>query len=256
MAIWADPPLLIGDVAGGMGETALRRLIASKQAPALPTTTTIHVQGTPGAVALVGVGGSEIAEAFTFDAESGGAVPGVVAGHPLVLEGAAISAAQMHMGAASLRLDTGTSARLADAPEFDFGDELELSFWLWPDAISGAGNLVSKPGAWTLEQLGDGTVRATVGSGVTLSTSVALDPEQWNMVSLLIRGGQARLNVNGESVAAAAGPLAATTSDIVVGGGYSGYLDDLALRSAAGGLSLFCLDGVDAAGQVVLDANG
>ena len=253
LSVSIEPPLLIAD------DAPLELLSSRGVVGAELTSTTLFVKGAPGGVARVVASGTEIAEAYTFESSSAESVPGVVAGTPMSLSGALVSQEQALAGEGSLRLDIDSMAVVDNATLLDFQTEMHIEFWFYPSSAAD-GNLLGKGNAWGVELASDGRLRGWIGTTtgpIELVTTGTVESGQWNRIGLSASITGTRLSLNEETVLELApGQILVNGDDLVLGGSVEGYLDELAIYSAVGGLSMLSMVGVDAAGQVVLDEEG
>ncbi|HEX4954148.1 MAG TPA: PKD domain-containing protein [Thermoanaerobaculia bacterium] len=223
--------------------------------------TPVTVTGNPGEVITVGVSGALPAEAFTFESETGGVVPGVFGGLSLDLGGATLDTAAANSGNASALFGAGDVASIAHSATLDFDDSFRVALWVRPATVEAA-TLVAKGAAWSLEVLSDGRVRgqvATVGGGTATVTSTAtLSAGTFQYVELQLAGGDLRVIVGNQqaSTPVSGSGVSNNTSPVQIGSGFAGHLDDLRIDASVGGFALVSFGGLDGAGQVTIGAGG
>lgn len=168
--------------------------------------------------------GQQVLDGYDFDSPTGGGLS------PIELDGAVFSDG-LDLG--GLSFAEGTSARIPAIPEHELGTGYGLSFALLP---GGPGQVIAKDGAFSISVGADNRVVATVtttaGSGLVAS-SEPVEAGVWNLITLEGAPGALRLVVNGKSEKRLiTGAPINNTSPIVLGGGFSGSLDELTLYDA------------------------
>ncbi len=223
--------------------------------------TPVTVTGNPGEVITVGVSGAVPGEAFTFESETGGVVPGVFGGLSLDLGGATLDTAVANSGNASALFGTGDVASIAHTAALDFGESFRVAMWVRPASVDAA-TLVAKGSAWSLEVLGDGRVRGQVttdgGGSATVTSTATLSVGSFQYVELQLADGDLRVIVGSQQ---ASTPVSGTgvsnnTSPVQIGAGFAGHVDDLRIDTSVGGFALVSFGGLDGAGQVTIGAGG
>lgn len=221
--------------------------------------TAVEVVGTPGASVFVGSTGEDLRDAWDLGALAGGIVESVLGDRDLAFVGAAAVAGAAVDGGPALRLDGSGEGRLSRHADFEFEDSFSLSLRVRSTAPGEA--LLVGNDVWSLRTLADGRLRATVerrdAAPLTVETGVALTPDQWQLVTLGYDANGLRLTLDGRAWRSYTGPgtLQASTTDILVGTGFEGYLDDLRLLGSTAGQRL-SIEGVGLDGAVTLDGSG
>ncbi len=221
-------------------------------------TTQVEVRGPANGLARVAFAGTVTLEAYNFESESGGQVPGLLRGLDMSLAGASLATDQARTGAASLRFEPGDQATIADHPDLDLTADLGVSLSLRPSQLA-ATALIGKGNAWSLELLASGQVRATVGTStgpVVLTSAATVAVGTWSSIGLEAVSPSILLFVNGAvATTTFTGPLVTNDAAISLGGQLDAHLDDLALFDAGTSVPLRCV-GLDAAGLIQLDGSG
>ncbi len=219
----------------------------------------VDIEGPPNAVVSLAPAGVVLTEAYTFDTIAGNVVPGLVAGNDLVLSGGGLDANETHNGQASLLLGATDFGTIADSVALDFSTELSLTLWVRPDSLQ-ASTLVEKAGAWALEMLSDGRVRASVSTSngtYEVTGTSPLVAGEWNRVGLHFQPSLLRVHVNADTaLTTVGGALDINTADILVGSGFSGHLDDLSFHAAVGVFEFIQIEGCNAVGEVKIGPDG
>lgn len=224
------------------------------------TSTQVHVRGPAGGLGLVSRPGQSLREAYAFENEAEGAVPGLIAGLPLTLGGATLDDALAHTGIGSLLFTAGDTASIPSDPALDFHDDLGISFWLRASQLA-ATPLIAREGSWSIELLADGRVRARVstdGGAHELTSAEILPFNDWVQITLEGTGSGLSLRVGAETQRdpGFTGGVAASQAAVILGGQLEAHLDDLTFSSPGSTTTPFVFGGLGAAGTIQLDANG
>ena len=259
-----DQPVLAGDVSSD-GTESVERIDGTFETVGYRTSTSVLVQAPsyPGRTATISFGQTvpNVLARYRMDQISNGATPDELGGRDAVVDGAVLDSAVVHEGAASMSFDGNGMLVVMHAEPLVIRDQLRISAWVYPEAPGGS--LVAKAGEYELALDVEGkpsfTVHTANGSQ-TITAAIGLANGQWHFVSGRYDAtGFATLTVN-EMVTTQAitGSVAPGNNDIIMGSGFLGNLDLVEIgqgETFVTGLPL-TLSGVDANGQVQLDATG
>lgn len=150
--------------------------------------------------------------------------------HAGAFDGGRVAGAAIGGGA---RFDGGHSLTVPAAPALKFSPASGLSaaLWLKPDAAGAADATLLAAGAALALNLREGMLELRVGNRVVAGPELARGT--WSHVALTVGNG-ATLYVNGEAVARdAEARMADVQTDLVVGRGYVGEIDELVVANVA-----------------------
>jgi biopolymer transport protein ExbB len=140
---------------------------------------------------------------------------------PLAVENAGLLGSAARLNGQALRFAAQDTVRVAA------GGALTVSLWFKPESL--ANGVLLQQGALSLA-LQDGRLQARVG-GVSLAGGT-LAAGAWQHLALTLGQGQARLYLNGASVAEAAADTPALEGELRLGEGLNGLLDEVQLAAA------------------------
>jgi hypothetical protein len=259
LAIGAVRPVLIANAnADGVSTPTFDHGIA-RQIPYYASTA-VQVKGPPNSVAHLAVQASIPVVEWAFDQAPNNITPSKSGAFGITLTNAEIDDNILYAGAASLFLNGSGNGNIPDNSIFHFTDQFNATLWVRPIENSLA-TLASKNGAWQICTLGDGRIQASVTTQTgtyTVITPSALPLDQWTGVTADLRFNRLQIKLNNQVVTqvATTGNIIVTTSPIIVGNGFRGYLDNLAFRKGeSAGLHVNII-GLDANDSLLLDANG
>lgn len=113
-------------------------------------------------------------------------------------------------------------------PLLDNLKSYSLQFWLMPDKWTPGAYLLSRGDSFTVKLGEPGNIEFKVGDSSATATSSDLKASDWNQVTLICEDGNATMMVNGEEVSTGAlGEIPVSTDEFMLGGGYTGLLDEV-----------------------------
>jgi len=163
-------------------------------------------------------------------------------------------------GLASLAFGGNSSVQIPDNEALRGVYGFAIGMWARPTTL-GAAKLVQKTGEYEISVDSDGRVSATVWTSDGEFTSTSTKPLalwKWNYISVQQKGMRLAVTVDGVTeYTAMSGSMLQTTNHVVIGTGFTGNIDSLAIyKDNAGGAGFVQLTGVDSSGQVQLDETG
>ncbi len=198
-AIGADYPVIVGDATSNGSEIVNYDHGLAREIPHFASTP-VRLRGPANQVVNVSVQGSLPVAEWVFSSASNGVVESVTGNHPLTLVGSGATIFQNVgiTGQGSLALDGNSHATVEADTELDFTSEFTATLRVLAGSHQ-ASTLISKPGSWKIEMLGDGKVRAVVETdqgtySATSSSPLAINT--WSEIELDFRFNGLTLSVN------------------------------------------------------------
>ena len=260
-AIGADYPVIVGDATSNGSEIVNYDHGLAREIPHFASTP-VRLRGPANQVVNVSVQGSLPVAEWVFSSATNGVVESVTGNHPLTLVGSGATIFQNIgiTGQGALALDGNSHATVEADTELDFTSEFTAMLRVLAGSHQ-ASTLISKPGSWKIEMLGDGNIRAVVETDqgtYSATSSSALAINTWSEIELDFRFNGLTLSVNQVLVAetATSGTLNVNSQPFSIGNGFEGFIDALSLRSDAALGSHIGITGLGAGGVIQLDANG
>lgn len=125
---------------------------------------------------------------------------------------------------------SGKPMTIAANPVINAGTGYTWSAWIKPAALPQAANLYSQGKALSLAVDGQ---KLSLKIGDAIVTGGELKPAVWQHVAFSINAGNASLYLDGAQVGTGAVPAADMTSDITIGEGFTGEMDEMQIASTA-----------------------
>ena len=236
---FADP-LLIGDLTTD-GSTELERLDGTTRTFNYKTSTDVTVSGLiPNETYTIRLGSIKnpniepIAWYFMDDIVNTNEAPDMYHDHTGIVSGVSLERSTTYRGTGSYQFTDSSSLTIAEQNDLNLVDDFGLNITVKPSSGQSTVELVSKASHYgiRLQQTVGGYipefwVNTVSGEQVLVSTAV-IAFDEWASVSVKVQSGKLLINVKGtENTVAVLDTITAASSDIVIGGGLDGDVDDL-----------------------------
>ncbi len=135
----------------------------------------------------------------------------------------------------ALSFDKAGMVNCGSMPAMAGRESYSIQLWICPETWVPGATIMSQGNSWSIA-IGqeEGTIELSVGKSTLAITSSDLKCNQWSQITVVCDQGDAKALVNGIQVAQAElNPMPIDGSDLTIGGGYIGRIDEVRLWSEA-----------------------